>query len=304
MDLSSLRPVSGTTADREALAEQLAVDLDRLPVLPAVHTACARSARGDDDATLELVELSHADPCYAVRILVAADALRRDVTPVSLRTAASWLGGSGLRKAVGPLTSSAVFLPKSDAQQSLWRHSIQVAVLSEAIAALGVTAEVDTGIAYAAGLLHDIGRFVTYFWDGDLPDRLKNEGADTPEDMIDREVSTLPVDHSRLAVVALTKWGLGEPYVFVCEQHHHSGLTRDHHDPAQALLAIVRLADFMSFSIMTNDGNDEQLRSALEEHLLFNPVSAGESPDVDQFVSLAREGVRRADQRFLRLDFA
>jgi len=298
------RARGSSVADRQSAASIYAVEIGDLPVVTAVITATL-AAGGDDDATVKrLTEVALADPCFASKVLAAAQAsLGSAAGPAGIVTACRMLGARGLRAIVEPVDRMKIFIPSSEAQKHLWLHSLQVAALSEALAETLTSSEVTPETAYTTGLLHDIGRFLTYYWRNDLPEAVEAEGTPTPEDVLDAEMNHAPVDHAYLGALALAQWGFAGPVQHVVANHHRVLAATDLYDPIQQLLAIVRLADLVSVCLMNAAGQDEDtVERQITEQLAFNPIAVGsEQPSAEVVVDLARFIEREADRRYAAL---
>jgi putative nucleotidyltransferase with HDIG domain len=206
-----------------------------------------RSRRDYFDRVLELIE---AEPNFAARILATANsATSAPLVPVTtLATAIARLGGAASANLVLAASVTHVFVPQDDWEKSLWRHAIQVAVTSRAMATRGSDGSVDPQEAYACGLLHDIGRFIIL---QEAPDELReiDEGSwDAPDALVRKELAICGVTHAELGAMACEKWGI--PYLIEeVVRHHHQVDPASAITPAGKLTAIVRVADFAMFPV-------------------------------------------------------
>lgn len=236
--------------EEHGLRSRLEQHLDDLPVLPAAVTKLMtldRSRRDYFDRVLALIE---SEPNFAARILAAANsASSAPLVPVTtLATAIARLGGATSANLVLAASVTRVFVPQDDWEKSLWRHAIQVAVASRALATRSNDSAVDPQEAYACGLLHDIGRFILL---QEAPDELReiDEGSwDAPDALVRRELSICGVTHAELGALACAKWGIPHLIEEVVRNHHQvdptSAIT-----PAGKLTALIRVADFAMFPV-------------------------------------------------------
>ncbi len=222
-------------------------EIDRLPVLPAVASRLMVLDREADGYFEEILGLIEADPAVAARVLAAANAASsspRD--PVaSVRAALVRLGGHGATRTIMEAAVSTVFAPRSDWEKSLWRHAAQVGGALRALAELDSTGSIDGDVAYAAGLLHDVGRLVIFRVAPDTLHRLDEGTIDSPQALVEAERRLCGITHPELGARACRIWGLPNILVQVVGRHHHP--VSNHADPVGLLVAMCRFADLAMF---------------------------------------------------------
>ena len=239
---------NGGAGDALSLRKQLEQHLDELPVLPTVVSRLMTLDPDGRDYFDNVLELIESEPNFAARILAAANsAASAPSSPVTtLPGAIARLGAGGASRLVIAISITRVFVPRDDWEKSLWRHAIQVAVTTRALAESSSDPEIDPSEAYVCGLLHDVGRFVMF---QEAPDQLRqiDEGDwDTPEKLVSQELAICGITHAELGAMACAKWGL-PPAIEQMVRHHHRS------DPALAgttpdkLAALVRVADLAMF---------------------------------------------------------
>jgi putative nucleotidyltransferase with HDIG domain len=134
---------------------------------------------------------------------------------------------------------------------SLWQHSIAVALASEQLAHKIRLA--DVGDAFTAGLLHDIGKVVlgTFVEIDDEPIReivaLDNLAFDEAERMV------LGIDHAEVAGVLLADWSVPEAVAEAARWHHDPRRSVQAH---QRLVDLVHVADVLCLKIGWGLGSD------------------------------------------------
>lgn len=282
------------------LRARLERHIDTLPVLPTVVARLMTVDQDSDDYFEEVLELIEGDPSFAACILAAANsAASAPVEPVvSIRAALVRLGGVGATRPIMAAAVSRVFVPRDDWEKSLWRHAVQVAEATRALLAFDRSGfAIDRDLAYAAGLLHDVGRFVMF---QEAPDVLKqiDEGHwETPESLVATELSIAGVNHAELGAMACHRWHLPDLLVDVVARHHNSigRLT----GPADVLIGLVRFADLAMFpsakpgSPGYAEADDERYESELMPRLPFHLGDV----TVDQLRALVVETTDRAERR-------
>jgi putative nucleotidyltransferase with HDIG domain len=218
-----------------------------VPVFPqaALRTLAlmrdARACLGD------VVEAAKLDPATAGLVMrLANSALFGARTPIAtLSNAIGRLGFATSQKVITSAALSPVF--SSPKLQTAWRHSLEVADLSEQLASRGGT--INPAEAYLAGLLHDVGRIALLAMP--LYDSARLQGllqAGCPQ--VYAENLLLRTDHAALGAEIAAGWRLPETMISAIRQHHRP-------EKAQSPLAyLLYVAEYLS-------GADEDLPSTI-----------------------------------------
>jgi HD-like signal output (HDOD) protein len=247
--------------------ERLLASLGRLPPFSPTLNRVLASLGRDDVSFSHLSELIEKDTVLAGNVLklVNSALYNRRGEVSSIRYAISLLGVNKLRNTV--LSMSVARIWTSMASPMGWPakqfnlHSVAVAVLAD-LMAQRVRVVFEEG-AFAAGLLHDIGRLVIAT---SLPDeymkivRLYNENGGS---LYKCERSVIGMDHSEISTMALAAWNLPRPIRAAVRYHHTPGedptpLTEGRTFRLSALLSAAdEFVDHMGISVtpknMTTD---------------------------------------------------
>lgn len=225
----------------EPTASDLLKSEHPLPPLPDVAFRLLRLV--GTDAPLGLFSDAIAsDAATSARVLRLANsvALRGGNPVADLAEACLRIGQVHLRQLVLGLVFVRHF-PRRAAfdYKRFWRHSLHVALASEALQARHAPRS-DAAALYTAGLLHDIG---IPFLNLSTPTRyreiisaVRNKGAD----LLVRERETLGVDHEQAAAHLLGRWKLPEAVVAAARHHSNPAVAPEAH---RAFVAAVHLAD-------------------------------------------------------------
>lgn len=214
------------------------------------------AAMASEDASFaELAELIEKDTVIAAYVLriVNSAAYGHAGTIGSIRHAVTMLGLLKLRNTVLGLSMSRMWLSVRAARgwnmRAFNEHSVAAAVLADLLATNVATSYAEG--AFAAGLLHDIGKLLIAV---SLPDEFASihQSGGNASDCTGREREILGFDHAELAASALARWNLPlEVQVAV----------RDHHQPTNSssrrgelpLCLIVHYADRLAH-LLQQDG--------------------------------------------------
>lgn len=216
-----------------------------LPVMPKLATRLLRTS-ADTTSPAELEKIAAADPVLAGKLLGAANsALHGSHLPiVSLLHAVLRLGIPEARRTL--LASCLGGLFASKPLQDIWNHSQAVAQAAYDLAPL---AAFDPDTAFAAGLLHDIGRLAF----ARLPAAIgiiERTWLDAGFPVVYAESLAYGRDHAALGAECLTAWGLPDEIVEAVEFHHRPECSRSRlgalltlaEDPAEDLWPAMRRA--------------------------------------------------------------
>jgi putative nucleotidyltransferase with HDIG domain len=225
-------------------------ELDALPPFSPVLNHLMASLANEDVSFAELASVIERDTVLSGNVLrlVNSALYGRRGTVSSVRAAISILGIVKLRKYVLGMSVSRLWakvaVPPSWNMGRFNDHSVAVAILADAIVQKGLF-DYPEG-AFAAGLLHDLGRLMIATACPAEYLRIVNLAMSTSRRLEDIETEVLSVNHAELSAAALQRWGL-PPAVQKAVLYHHRSET----DPSAAgglmpLSRAIELADYMA----------------------------------------------------------
>jgi len=232
--------------------DQLERKLRKLPMLPAVFGELIGLDSDADDYTARVAEIAGREPTLAGRVLcVANGAAMAPATQItSLSDALVRLGARRVSTLISSFAMMQVFVPTTRAQRDLWRHAAQTAVAAQEIAAASDWG-VPPQLAYIAGLLHDVGRFVQGDQAGHESARQEVAEWNAPQSLIAAERARLGADHCAVGWMAARIWRLpraiGEAIRF---HHHHGSFDGKLPQSGEPLVRIVQQADSVSHLLL------------------------------------------------------
>ncbi len=178
-----------------------------IPMLPDVAVKVVKSGRQRAANAHSLAAIISADAALTMYVLrIAASAAKRPVHRiVSLQHALAWLGIDEVANIAFTLALQGKMLDVKGQQRKarrLWRHSLASALWARQVAHM---LDVDTGVCYLCGLLHNIGKVVTLGAVHEISQRLcvRLSGDD-----YDRLVDLF---HHDVGVQVVNTWSLPEP---------------------------------------------------------------------------------------------
>ena len=266
----------GASSAAVALDDMLS-KVDDLPMLPQVLVRIMQLNPEAEDYFETFENLVKDDPPFAVKVItVANSAAFAPVNPiVTIHNALTRLGSVTVRNLVASLAVQRVFMPTKENEIRLWEHSIKVAVASQAIARLLPDLRIDDGLAYLAGLLHDIGRFVMFEHAPENLLMVDESHWSSPSQLLKSDLEVFKYTHSELGFRACEKWGLPDGLSMVVRYHHKSIKKVFSPGSMGALIFCVQVADLISVFLLENK-DFQSLGSEERKELIETRCLAGE----------------------------
>lgn len=223
--------------------------LRKIPPFPPIAARLLVLLSNEFVSMNELAEVIGSDPTFSARLLQcvnsAAFALTSPVTNVL--QALSILGLDRTRQMTVTLATaiySAGALRTAELRRC-WEHTVATAILADEIAQ-GYGAFTES--AYAAGIMHDVGRLGLLVAYPKEYESIIHDAASQCLDLLDFEREQFGVDHAEAGRLLAERWGLPQDFLIVVGRHH---------DPVEGaeldLLGIVhvacRLADTLGYEM-------------------------------------------------------
>lgn len=230
---------TGVPAAIPLTLEMVLAEIRDLPSLPAVVMELLDLVEDEKADAKQICARINRDPPLTARVLRLANssfyAVRGEVATID--DALAILGVRNVRTLVltAALTSS---LPAFNAgwfdQDAFWRHAIKVAIGAQLLAE---RRGFDGGIAFTAGLLHDIGQLVLVARFPDQYRPVMEQREHAGGSLFDNERALLVMDHAAVGAALAARWKF-TPAIQEAVANHHLP------DAAPATLSgAVRIAD-------------------------------------------------------------
>jgi len=272
--VTSLLPTS------EQIKQTISPEVTKLPSLPVVAIKLLKLTQDESSAAGDLVRLIETDPAISAKILrivnSVAYGLPRKIA--SIKHAIVLLGFTTIRS----LAMDVVLYDQLIQHRGrhafnrvhFWQHCLTVATLCRALAQR--LDYPDPEEAYIAGLLHDIGKIMTETYGrvtySDLLSQLDNhEGM-----LIDVEKKIIGLSHSDIGAFVCHQWGLPDNVVLALKLHHERFASLPLNPQLQQLIAMVSLADFISWLLgagSVNIARNSILQPEVEELIPLKEIN-------------------------------
>jgi HD-like signal output (HDOD) protein len=225
-------------------------ELDALPPFSPVLNHLMASLANEDVSFAELASVIERDTVLSGNVLrlVNSALYGRRGTVSSVRAAISILGIVKLRKYVLGMSVSRLWakvaVPPSWNMARFNDHSVAVAILSDAIVQKG-RFDYPEG-AFAAGLLHDLGRLMIATACPAEYLHIVSLAMSTNRPLEEIETEVLEVNHAELSASALQRWGLPPAVQRAVLYHHRSETDLSASQGTLPLSRAIELADYMA----------------------------------------------------------
>ncbi len=211
--------------------------LQNVPPFPPVAARLMRLVSDDDFSYKDVADLIRADAAFSVEVLRLANSsvfgFRYEIKDIPHAIAV--LGLNRLRAIVMTLAMKdfLVNARQHEALQRTWRHNLACALSCEL---LSKAFWVDSGLAYTAGLLHDVGMLAMVTTHIEEYSELVQLRTLDPASFLQRERELLGIDHCEAGRWLLMDWGLPPEFTEAAARHH------DAQQPADAeITSVVQL---------------------------------------------------------------
>ncbi len=225
--------------------------------LPVVAARLAVLMRDRDVEIGKLVELVQYDPGLTARVIALANSASfgagRQIS--TLKDALVRVGLDELYRLVfisslGPVMRRPVE-GYDLAIGQLWRHCVATALAAEAIEEFhGKVA--GSGVAFTAGLLHDVGKLVMDSLSEDYFMQIEMKADQDEKPFDEAELEILGIDHTEAGAMVLEQWGFPEDLVDVVRWHHQPAMAKIN----PHLANVVHVADMVAMMMGVGVGRD------------------------------------------------
>jgi putative nucleotidyltransferase with HDIG domain len=210
--------------------------------------------------TSDIVQVIENDSALTVNVLKVVNSasmgMRREIT--SVHQAVAFLGdtkviGIALASAGGE-TFNAELAGYHGDRGMLGKHCLWVALAARELSR-HTNGLVDKGVAFTAGLLHDIGKAVISDYMVDLvPSIMKQAVKETEPDHLGAERATMGTDHCEVGCQLAHHWKMPKCLVTAIEHHHNPAGAPDE---CRAMAYVIHLADTLAMMQGVGTGVDD-----------------------------------------------
>lgn len=236
-------------------------NIGEIAMIPQVVMKVLDMTSNTRATTQELEEVIGKDQGLTSKVLTLANSsyygLPRRVS--SLREAVMFLGFRAVRNIAMTASCYNIFVGKSDSQSLLkrriWRHSVDTSLLTRLVCAYAPDVVPDE--AFAAGLLHDIGKAVLEQYYPQAMTQVVQTAERLTLRQHEAEEQILGFNHADVGLALAIQWNLPTALAEAIGCHHYVQTATT----APKLVAVVAIAS--DIANMIEDGIDEDLWSVM-----------------------------------------
>lgn len=243
-----------------------------VPALSPGATHLLGVIAGADYNVADIVKVIENDSALTANVLKvvnsAAMGVRREI--VTVHEAVAYLGdtkiiGIALASSTGDTFNKELPGYHGD-RGDLGRHCLWVAIAARELAR-HTNGVVDAGVAFTAGLLHDIGKAVISDFMVDVVGTIMQEVDETPGiDHLEAERSALGTDHCEIGAALARQWKMPETLVRGIQFHHRPATAPEE---IRAMAYVIHLADTLAMMQGFDTGVDSLQYSFDPEYTNF-----------------------------------
>lgn len=231
--------------DRRVLLQLL--EVQDLPTLPVIVEKILEKTEDDRSSAADLTELLERDHAISARLLRLANSAFYGLpnTVGSVRQAVVVLGFSETRcLALATSVFDAIMKRSQSAFDPLdfWMHSFGAAKAAQLLSASG-SCEGEKGEWFAAGLLHDLGKYVLAITLKREYRAVVDEARETKKPLTEVERDRLGITHARAGQWLMEKWRLPRAIGSAAAHSYHA---RTYNGGDREVVLAVAVADQMS----------------------------------------------------------
>lgn len=239
--------------ERSSDIERMMLEIEELPTIPETLVEILRIIDEPTTGASDLAQIVRLDPPLSAKILRLANSPfyggGREISDISRCIAV--LGYRTMRNVAITLTVATNLLSAVSEKsgrldyREIWRHSVVTGAVAKHLASL--VKDADPEEIFAAGLLHDLGKFVLALHSPERYDKLVADRAQIrrPLDVIERDA--FGYDHADVGAAFAESWRLPRFLVTCIGQHHllHPAALETTTREERAV-ALVALADHLA----------------------------------------------------------
>jgi len=228
--------------------------IDDLSALPSIAMDIMGMLNDPSSSVKEIVSKISLDQAMVSYVMKNCNSalygVRTEVT--SVNRAINLLGFSNLKSILMAYFMRNLYRlsGKNPIKESLWKHSIAVAVFCRDMAGVVPKLKMDAEEAYLVGLLHDVGKIVLYLDDSSAYEEIVRIVSEGKEDFFNAEKARLRFTHVDVGYFLLTKWHFSPDLIEVVYHHHDNeySLGAQRKPP----ITLVAFADSLSHIYLEN----------------------------------------------------
>ncbi|MCG8606059.1 HDOD domain-containing protein [bacterium] len=239
--------------------EAIAKRIEEKPMPSLVAFQLLKVVEDEDYSLKDIVKIVETDASLTTEVLKVANsaAFFRGTSVTTVNRAVLVLGGMMVVGIAITASTAIIFQSPLEGYDSIagemWDHSLRCAVASRELAKFAKK-PVPAGLAFTAGLLHDIGKsIISEFLSGHAEKMTSSCEAGTVSDYLEAERELVGTDHTQVGYSLAKHWGLPDVLSTAIKDHHSPSRVEDQYQP---LVYAVHLGDVIAMMGGSGTGSD------------------------------------------------
>lgn len=278
--------LSDDTADA---ADALVASIRDLPPMPDVVARILELLASPECELTTLIDAMSRDPALVARLIKVSNSslyggyretgsINQAIVRLGMRTARSLVMAASTR-ALFPMDSTRRGL----LGRGLWEHAVQSGIAARRVAEF--TRRADPDEAFAAGMLHDIGKVVILLNKPDEYAEVQRRLEHGAPDSVTVEREVLGFDHGRVGDLLLAKWSMPGDLRAVARDHHDAVLAGE----KASLVHVVNCGQLLSRKLGDATGAGSRLAQRLAASCAALGLDASACADLEELLALDLE---------------
>jgi putative nucleotidyltransferase with HDIG domain len=168
--------------------------------------------------------------------------------------------------------------------EKFWLHSIGCGAASLAIAKrIGFKEKEE---CFIAGLIHDIGKIILYYYFPEQFDEVFNNAHSKGILFLESEKEIGDITHQEIGAIITRRWNLPENLQHIVNYHHNPSASAQHY----AMTSIVHIGDILTRAMNIGNGGDDRIPVVSDvawkdlgfEHMALGPLLTSIDDEFDK----------------------
>ncbi len=261
--------------------EMIAKRVEEKPIPSQVAFELLKIIDDEDHSMRQVIQLVENDASLTTEVLkVANTATYRRGEPISTINRAVMLLGEMMVVGVSICASSSIVFHSAlegyDSERGeMWDHSLRSAIAARELSKYAKR-KISPGLAFTAGLLHDIGKSVlSEFLVGSSEKLTQQCESGEVADYLEAERTLVGTDHAQIGYALAKQWSLPDVLAAAIRDHHVPAKADENH---RALVYTVHLSDLVSMLGGAGTGSDALAYSMDDNYQDYISISRDELP--------------------------
>jgi putative nucleotidyltransferase with HDIG domain len=260
-----------------SVVEAIAKRIEEKPMPSLVAFQLLKVIENEDYSLKEVVKIVETDASLTTEVLKVANsaAFYRGTPTTTVNRAVLVLGGMMVVGIAITASTAIIFQSPLEGYDSaageMWDHSLRCAVAARELSRFAQK-PMPAGLAFTAGLLHDIGKnIISEFLNGQTEEMTNSCEAGTVGDYLEAEREKVGTDHTQVGYALAKHWKLPEVLRIAIKGHHYPSQVEDEHQP---LVYAVHLGDLIAMMGGSGTGSDSlayRIDEGYENHFNVDP---------------------------------